>query len=182
MKDLNFSFLALILLLALNSCNQSNKLEDKTGLLNKEQSLNKELTVESLAKDTLNQQQSFMNSDSLEFLKTLNGKYSFKVNLFENKSLSKRLQRLLGDKYTVITEDCIVAMPIEIQNDIFVCEGCQEHNCDGTNFIIIYNFSTNILQVGIKENYVNKGYSEDGESSPRINEWANFDLMKLFNK
>jgi hypothetical protein len=109
---------------------------------------------------------------SMEFLKNFDGKYPYEVNLLKNPVFIKRLKKLLGEsRYNFLKKTWAVETPIKFANDIFVAEACQAHNCDKVNFIIVYDFSNNILYAGIKEYDNIKTYSEDGSIPVKINEW-----------
>ena len=66
-----------------------------------------------------------------------------------------------------------VETPIEIKGNILQAWGCQQHNCDRTNFIIVVDFIKNVVYVGIRRNEIVKSYSEDGSTNAEINKWAN---------
>lgn len=51
-------------------------------------------------------------------------------------------------------------------------EACEAHNCDATNFIIVYDSSNDILYAGIREEYQVETYSDDGSKSKEIEQWA----------
>jgi hypothetical protein len=109
---------------------------------------------------------------NLNFLKKLNGKYPYNVKLLDNVQLKTRLKKLLGTRFTFLKKTWAVETPIEIKNNIFVAKGCETHNCSSTNFIIVVNFTKNILYAGIREEDNVKTYSEDGSIPEPLNEWA----------
>lgn len=109
---------------------------------------------------------------NLNSLKKLNGKYPYNVKLLDNPALKKRLQKLLGNRFTFLKKTWAVETPIEIKNNVFVAKGCETHNCSSTNFIIVVNFTKNILYAGVREEDKVKTYSEDGSMPEQLNEWA----------
>lgn len=147
---------------------ENELLKKENELLKKEQELNQKITiVESKVKQS-------ENIDNLNFLKTLNGKYPNDVKLLDNSSLTQRLKILLGnERYKFLKENWATEIPMSFLNNIFVAEGCQAHNCSSTNFIIVYNFSNNVMYAGIREEENIKTYSEDGSTSIKISEWEN---------
>ena len=142
--------LAFLTALILSSCNQKNS--RTTGIQPRENS----------------------TSTNLDFLKQLDGKYPFEVKLFDNDAFTQRLQKLLGtSRYNFLKETWGVEMPMEFTNNVFVASGCQAHNCGSTNFIVVYDFSVDVMYAGIREENQVTTYSEDGGSSPRITKWIN---------
>ncbi|MBN1637791.1 MAG: hypothetical protein JW866_02405, partial [Ignavibacteriales bacterium] len=109
---------------------------------------------------------------NLEYLREFNGKYPYEVNLFDNQDFTDRLKNLLGSRYDFLISTWAVEFPIEVNNDIFVASACEAHNCDATNFIIVVDFSSNVMYAGIREEYNVETYSEDGSNSSQINNWA----------
>ena len=141
--------------------------------MKKEQELNQK-TAKTTDNSTVKQQPDNSTSDNLDFLKKLNGKYPYEVKLFDNSTFKQRLKNLLGkSRYNFLTETWAVEVPMEFTNNIFVASGCQAHNCVSTNFIIVVDFSKNVMYAGIREEGKVKTYSEDGSSSSKVTEWAN---------
>jgi hypothetical protein len=109
----------------------------------------------------------------LDFLKDLNGKYPNEVALFDNAEFSQRLEKLLGDKYSFLKETCAVETPIVADSSLFVASGCQAHNCDATNFIVVYSFADDALYAGIREEGQVSVFSEkEGSTVKAIDEWS----------
>lgn len=156
------------------SCNQASKKTDKeTATTEKDNGTlqpvdqstatqDNTVTKEPLAEKTIN---------DLEFLKTLNGKYPNDAKLFENIAFTLRLKKILGDRYTFLKETWAVETPMEYSNDVFTASACQAHNCGATNFIIVYDFSKNVMYAGIREEEKVKTYAEDGSTNSKITEW-----------
>ena len=108
---------------------------------------------------------------NLNFLKAYRGKYAFRIKLFSKSAFTNRLKKLTGNRYKLITDTCIVALPIKIENNQFIVEGCQPHNCPDTNYIIVYDFSTNVMFVGIKKEFAIRTFSENGRKCQRLSNW-----------
>ncbi|WP_129038413.1 hypothetical protein [Chryseobacterium sp. CH21] len=89
--------------------------------------------------------------ESLAFLKEFDGKYSYEVKLLENSVLKGRLINLLGnEKYNFMKETWGVEGGIIVENSMFNASGCEQHNCDMTNFIIAVDFRKDLLYVGYR--------------------------------
>ena len=111
------------------------------------------------------------SSHELDFLKNLNGKYPYEVNLFEVYKFTHRLQNLLGNRYEFLMENRGPETPIKYSNGVFVLWVCKAHDCNLTNFIIVYDFSIDVMYAGIRENGQVETYSENGKTSPIVTEW-----------
>jgi hypothetical protein len=94
------------------------------------------------------------------------------MNLLDDSILRKRLKNLIGNSYNFLVSNWDVENPIVVKNNIFVAFGCQSHNCDSTNFIIIMDFSKNILYCGVRENNNVKSFSEDGSNTQKLNDFV----------
>ncbi len=111
---------------------------------------------------------------SLAYLKNYNEKYPGEVRLFSKPQFVNRVKALTGARYALLKKYWNVESPIEIGADNFIAYACQAHNCDVTNFMIIYDFNNDKMYVGIREEEKAKTYSENGTSIPaRLTQWAN---------
>jgi hypothetical protein len=111
------------------------------------------------------------STESLEFLKDFDGKYPYEIDLFKQKTLTDRIKSLVGDKYDFIETNWNVETPIIANDILFFASACMQHNCDATNFLIVYYFDADILYVGIRDEYKTETFSEDGSSCEEISEW-----------
>jgi len=112
------------------------------------------------------------NKENLDFLIDYKGKYPYNVKLLENPALIKRMKKLLREsRFNFLKETWAVESPIEIENNIFTAEACEQHNCGATDFIIVYDFESDLLYIGIKEEYITRIYSESGETCQQIIDW-----------
>ncbi|OPC00742.1 hypothetical protein BAS10_00455 [Elizabethkingia meningoseptica] len=109
---------------------------------------------------------------SLKFLKKYNGKNTYEVKLFNNPILKNRLIRLIGvEKYTFMKNTWRVEGGISVKNNILTAEGCEQHNCGDTNFIIVIDLERDKLSVGYREEK-NVIMFREGETLPKeIEEW-----------
>jgi hypothetical protein len=190
MRHFNLTIFISILVanFTLVSCNQTSKsaekekaltekenelLKKENELLKMEQELNQK-TAKAASGNLTVKQPDNLTSNNLDFLKKLNGKYPYEVKLLDNSALTQRLKKLLGNsRYYFLKETWAVETPMEFTNNLFVASGCQAHNCGSTNFIIVFDFSNNVMYAGIREEGIVKTYSEDGSNSPKVNEWEN---------
>lgn len=131
------------------------------------------ISQHSVAKIVETQKNTLGDDPSMAFLRKLQGKYPFDVKLFNSQSLTTRLKKLLGNRYQFMVSTWAVEVPIEVKNNLFVANGCEQHNCGATNFIIVYDFTKNNLSAGIREGDKVNTYSEDGSNSPRVMQWVN---------
>lgn len=108
----------------------------------------------------------------LDFLKTANGKYTWDIKLFENESFKKRLSKLIGSvNFTFLIGYWNLESPMSFSGNVFIAEGCKQHNCNMTNFIIVYDFTNNVMYVGMRKEGEVKTFSEDAGDSPKVIEW-----------
>jgi len=189
MRHFHLTILISILLTTLTSGSQTNKSDNKekaliekenkllkreNKFLKKEQELNQKSSKTATDNSIVKQQHDNSNSNNLDFLKKLDGKYPYAVGLFNKSAFTQRLKKLIGNsRYRFLKKTWAVQVPMNVDNNTFVAIGCQAHNCDATNFIIVVDFSKNLMYVGIKEEDEIKTYSEDGSYSPEVNEWVN---------
>ena len=113
-------------------------------------------------------------SSNLDFLIKYENKRVNESRLFKNYAFISRLKKLLGKSVLdFMINYWNVEGVILIQDNIFIAEGCQAHNCGETNFIITYDFITKVLAVGVREEQRVQIYSEDGSRTQPISDWAN---------
>lgn len=111
-----------------------------------------------------------------EYLKELDGVYPYEINLFEQQVFSQRLKEVLGNKYDFFIENFNVQTPIKIKDDFFIANGCQQHNCGFRNFTIIYDFSKDIMNVGINDDGERYTCTENGVKTSMTIKWENFEF------
>jgi len=113
-----------------------------------------------------------ISGGTMTFLNGYVGSYPAEIKLLNHPVLSKRMAALLGDKWQFMKTTWAVEAPIELRNGKFVAEGCMAHNCLATNFIIIYDFNSNTLYAGVREEDIVSFYSENGYTCPELDYWA----------
>lgn len=111
-------------------------------------------------------------SSDLAFLRQLEGKYPDEVKLFENTIFRQRLRHLTGRQFRFMVRNFNVQTPAEIIDNIFVIFACRAHNCTYTDFIVVYDFTNDILHAGIRKKEQEKIYSEGGDIPAQILQWA----------
>lgn len=113
------------------------------------------------------------SNGSMAFLNAYAGKYPYEVKLLDHPVLSKRLAAMIGDRFGFMKKTWAVESPMQVSNGKFIASACMAHNCASTNFIIIYDFASNNLYAGIREDDVVSAYSEQGVSCTELQSWAN---------
>ena len=109
---------------------------------------------------------------NLDFLKKYDGKYADEVHLFEKKIFTERLEKLIGtENFKMIKDDWTTLMPMEYAKDIFTAEGCKPHDCGANNYIIVHDFSEDVMYAGISNNEKAETFSENGKTSPKVEKW-----------
>lgn len=109
---------------------------------------------------------------SLNSLRKFNGEYSYDVKLLSSPILKKRLISLIGKKrYEYMKTTWAVEGGIMVENDILEAGGCEAHNCDMTNFIIVVDLKKDILYVGyMVEGEINK-FGETDDFPKQLLQW-----------
>ena len=111
-------------------------------------------------------------NETLNFLKNYKGKYPYDVKLLNNPTLKKRIVDLMGmQKYNFMKTTWRVEGGIGVENNMFDASGCEQHNCDMTNFIIVVDLEKDILYIGYRvENEIQK-FGEDRNYPKLILDW-----------
>lgn len=109
---------------------------------------------------------------SLSSLRKFNGEYPYDVKLLSNPILKKRLISLIGrKKYEYMKTTWAVEGGIMVENDILEAGGCEAHNCNMTNFIIVINLKKDILYVGYMVEEEIKKFGEMNDFPVQLLEW-----------
>lgn len=183
MKNLILIIILSSFVVSCNSKSDKEKIlkEKEIELLEKEKELvekqNKILLDEEKANKQRNDSiaKSKVVSLNLDFLIKYKNKSVSESRLFQNGAFIGRLKKLLGKSVLdFMINYWNVEGKILIQDNIFIAEGCQAHNCGETNFIITYDFITKVLAVGVREDGRIQIYSEDGSRPQPITDWANY--------
>ena len=109
---------------------------------------------------------------SLNSLRKFNGEYSYDVKLLSNPILKKRLISLIGRKrYEYMKTTWAVEGGIVVENDIFEAGGCEAHNCNMTNFIIVVDLKKDVLYVGYMVEEEIKKFGEENGFPKQLLQW-----------
>lgn len=111
--------------------------------------------------------------NDFDYLKNLDGKYPFEVKLLENVLLQKKIKKLIGNRFDFLKNKWSTEVPIKIEDGFFIASGCEQHNCNNTNFIIIIELSTNKTFVGIREENEIEIFSDSDFEPTQITDWKN---------
>ncbi len=112
-------------------------------------------------------------NNDFDYLKNLDGKYPFEVKLLENVLLQKKIKKLIGNRFDFLKNKWSTEVPIKIEDGCFIASGCEQHNCNNTNFIIIIELSTNKTFVGIREENEIEIFSDSDFEPTQITDWKN---------
>lgn len=108
----------------------------------------------------------------LSSLRKFNGEYPFDVKLLSNPILKKRLISLIGKKrYEYMKTTWAVEGGIMVENDILEAVGCEAHNCDMTNFIIVVDLKKDILYMGYMVEGEIKKFGETDDFPKQLLQW-----------
>lgn len=84
---------------------------------------------------------------SLMALKEFAGAYPSDVNLLDQPELKERLKSLLGDEYTNFRKYWETETPVELEKNILVTTGCEQHNCAANQFVLQIDLNHNNINV-----------------------------------
>ncbi|MGH1520450.1 hypothetical protein [Chryseobacterium sp. JK1] len=88
------------------------------------------------------------------------GKYPHDIKLFEDKTISDRLKKLLGKKYDEMVKNFNVETPVTSENGIYKVTGCKQHDCPGYSTDIYYDAKDDNINVMIDQNGTLTDFSE----------------------
>lgn len=109
---------------------------------------------------------------SLSFLSKYKGKYPSDVKLLNNTILKNRLVQLIGkERYQYMNQTWAVEGGIGVKNNVFEAFGCEQHNCDMTNFMIVIDLKNDILYVGYRVEDVIYKFGENQNYPKLILDW-----------
>lgn len=174
MKQVIKTFMGVILFssIFLISCNKTNNNDNISDIKKEIELLKKEVDSLKSTQNTIEKENTQEENNNLNFLKKVNGKHTWDIKLFENKAFKCRLLKLIGDEnYSFLSKYWITEAPMSFSGNIFSAKGCQIHNCNMTNFIIVYDFTNNVMYAGIRKEGNVKTFSEDEGDAPKVQEW-----------
>lgn len=132
-----------------------------TSCSNSESELNKTDEIEKTTIDEDFSIDSVKMKGTQNYYLTLDGQYPSDTELFKADYLQNRLVNLLGSDQQDFFAYWEVETPIIIENNIIFTTGCQQHNCNANQFILIYdidNDNINVFRIGtITQEYEERG-------------------------
>jgi hypothetical protein len=156
MKKLIAGALALSLCTAVISCKKEAKTSTSAGT---------DSLATTMPKDSATQPKSDSAATASPLLQqriiTKNvGKYPHEIKLFEDKSITDRLKKLVGAQYNDMIKYFNVESPIASENGIYKLTGCKQHDCPGYSTDIYYDAKDDNLNVMIDQNGKLTDFSE----------------------
>ncbi len=91
------------------------------------------------------------------------GKYPHEIKLFEDKSITDRLKKLVGSQYDEMVKFFNVESPVISENEIYKLNGCKQHDCPGYATTIYYDSKNDNLNVSIDKNGKVTEFAEKGK-------------------
>ncbi|MBL3548316.1 MULTISPECIES: hypothetical protein [unclassified Chryseobacterium] len=91
------------------------------------------------------------------------GKYPHDIKLFEDKSLTERLKKVVGPEYAEMVKFFNVESRIVSENGIYKLDGCKQHDCPGYSTSIYYDVKNDNLNVAIDKNGKVSDFAEKGK-------------------
>ncbi|WP_288443722.1 hypothetical protein [uncultured Chryseobacterium sp.] len=109
---------------------------------------------------------------SLFFLSKYKGEYPSDVKLLNNTILKNRLIQLIGkERYQYMNQTWAVEGGIGVKNNMFDASGCEQHNCDMTNFMIVVDLKKDILYMGYRVEGEIKKFGEKDDFPEQLLQW-----------
>ncbi|WP_185248130.1 MULTISPECIES: hypothetical protein [Chryseobacterium] len=102
-------------------------------------------------------------SSTVEIITKNEGKYPHDVKLFEDKSFTERLKKVVGKEYDEMIKSFNVESPIVSDSGIYKVHGCKQHDCPGYATSIYYDSKNDNLNVSIDKNGKVTEFSEKGK-------------------
>lgn len=91
------------------------------------------------------------------------GKYPHDIKFFEDKNITERLKKLVGNQYEEMVKYFDVTTPISLEHDIYILKGCKQHDCPGYSTKIYYDPKNDNLNVSIDNNGKISDFNEKGK-------------------
>ncbi|REC46786.1 hypothetical protein [Chryseobacterium pennipullorum] len=91
------------------------------------------------------------------------GKYPHDIKLFEDKNITARLKKLVGNQYDEMVKNFNVESPVSSENGIYKLSGCKQHDCPGYSTSIYFDAHNDNLNVSIDKNEQVTHFAEKGK-------------------
>jgi hypothetical protein len=98
----------------------------------------------------------------LSSLKASVGKTAVDINLWDNKDVGPRLEKLMGADYATMKKFWGTESPIKADGDVLMMSGCEPHNCGPNQYVIFIDTAADNINVVHIKNGVAKDYKEKG--------------------
>ena len=98
----------------------------------------------------------------LSSLKASVGKTAVDINLWDNKDVGPRLEKLMGADYATMKKFWGTQSPINADGDVLMMSGCEPHNCGPNQYVIFIDTAADNINVVHIKNGVAKDYKEKG--------------------
>src|SRR5213075_2187009 len=72
----------------------------------------------------------------LSSLKASVGKTAVDINLWDNKDVAPRLEKLMGEDYATMKKFWGTESPIKADGDVLMMSGCEPHNCGPNEYVM----------------------------------------------
>ena len=99
----------------------------------------------------------------LSSLKSSAGKTAVDINLWDNKDVGPRLEKLMGTDYAAMKKFWGTESPITAEGDVLMMSGCEPHNCGPNQYVIFIDTAKDNINVVHIKNGVAKDYKEKGD-------------------
>ncbi len=150
--------IAIVLLAASLSCNLTSETKKSAGSTNNSTTVKPAATI-SPAQST---NTTASNDTGLDFLKASVGKTADDIQLFDNKALAPRLEKLLGPDYAAMKKYWQTQSPIDAEQNVLALTGCEAHNCGDNQYLMYIDTTNNNINVFHVKNGKMKEFKEKG--------------------
>jgi hypothetical protein len=102
-------------------------------------------------------------ASSLSSLKASVGKTAVDINLWDNKDVGPRLEKLMGTDYATMKKFWGTESPIKADGDVLMMTGCEPHNCGDNQYVMFIDTAGDNINVVHINKGVAKDYKEKGD-------------------
>lgn len=99
----------------------------------------------------------------LSSLKASVGKTAVDINLWDNKDVGPRLEKLMGADYATMKKFWGTESPIKADGDVLMMTGCEPHNCGDNQYVMFIDTAKDNINVVHINKGVAKDYKEKGD-------------------
>ena len=102
-------------------------------------------------------------ASTLSSLKASAGKTAVDINLWDNKDVGPRLEKLMGADYATMKKFWGTESPIKADGDVLMMSGCEPHNCGDNQYVMFIDTARDNINVVHIKNGGAKDYKEKGD-------------------